>query len=697
MKVILARSAGFCFGVKRAVNMALEHAGEKRTFTLGPIIHNKEVTDLLCSKGIGIADDISALEEGDTVIIRSHGVAGEVMDMLYSKGVNVVDATCPFVKKIHRYVEEMSSNGREVIIVGDGDHPEVKGIRGWCRSSSYVVSTEDDIEALPIDKNTPVAIVAQTTFNYKRFQELVEIIRRKVYDSVYLGTVCNATKSRQEEATEIASKVDAMIIVGDPESSNSRKLFEECRKHCTRSYFITKLDDLNLTDIEPLQSVGITAGASTPDNLIEEVQRRMSEQSFEQLLEEEPIKSIHNGEVLEGTVIDVKDDQIVLNIGYKADGILSKNEYSNNSDVDLKEEVKPGDTMQVKILKVNDGEGQVLLTYKRLAAERGNKILQEAFENNTVLTGKVERVLTGGLSVTVDEARVFIPASLVSDSFERNLEKYQDQEVEFVITEFNPRKRRIIGDRKQLLTAEKEEKKKALFESIEKGQTIKGSVKNITDFGAFIDLGGADGLLHISEMSWGRVNNPRDILSVGDEVEALIKDIDGEKIALSLKFDDRNPWNDADVKYAVGNVVQGRVARMTDFGAFIELEPGIDALLHVSQISREHVNKPADILNIGDIIEAKVTDFNGEDKKISLSMKVMLPPVDDAAEDEEVSSEEAPAAEAVTEEVAEAAEEPAAEETVTEEVAEEAAEAVEEEAEEPVEGSADTAEEASAE
>ena len=384
----------------------------------------------------------------------------------------------------------------------------------------------------------------------------------------------------------------------------------------------------------------------------------MSEQSFEQMLEES-FKIIHNGEVLDGTVIDVKDDQIVLNIGYKADGILSKSEYSNNPDVDLKEEIKVGSSMQVKVLKVNDGEGQVQLTYKRLAAERGNKILEEAFENQTVLTGKVDKVLSGGLSVVVDEARVFIPASLVSDSYERNLEKYQDQEIRFVIIEFNPRKRRIIGDRKQLLVAEKEEKKKALFERIEKGMTVEGTVKNITDFGAFIDLGGADGLLHISEMSWGRVNNPRDILSVGDKVEALIKDIDGEKIALSLKFDDRNPWNDADVKYAVGNVVEGRVARMTDFGAFIELEPGIDALLHVSQISREHVNKPADILNIGDVIVAKVTEFNAEDKKISLSMKVMLPPVTETAP--EPAEEEAPAEEAPAEAVEEAAPEAVAE------------------------------------
>lgn len=348
----------------------------------------------------------------------------------------------------------------------------------------------------------------------------------------------------------------------------------------------------------------------------------MSELSFEQMLEES-FKTIRNGEVVEGTVIDVKEDEIILNIGYKADGILTKSEYSNDSSVDLTTVVKPGDTMEVKVLKVNDGEGQVLLTYKRLAAEKGNKRLEEAFENKEVLKAKVTQVLNGGLSVVIDEARVFIPASLVSDTYERDLNKYADQEIEFVITEFNPRRRRIIGDRKQLLLAEKAEKQKELFDRIHVGDTVEGVVKNVTDFGAFIDLGGADGLLHISEMSWGRVENPKKLFKVGEPLKVLIKDINGDKIALSLKFEDQNPWLTADEKYAAGNVVEGVIARMTDFGAFVELEPGVDALLHVSQISREHVEKPADVLKVGQSITAKVVDFNGEEKKISLSMKAL--------------------------------------------------------------------------
>lgn len=348
----------------------------------------------------------------------------------------------------------------------------------------------------------------------------------------------------------------------------------------------------------------------------------MSELSFEQMLDES-FKTIKNGEIVEGTVIAVKEDEIILNIGYKSDGIITKNEYSNGQSVDLTQVVEVGQTMSAKVLKVNDGEGQVLLTYKRLAAEKGNKRLEEAFENQEVLKAPVTQVLDGGLCVVVDEARVFIPASLVSDTYERDLTKYADQEIEFVITEFNPRRRRIIGNRKQLLLAERAEKQKELMARIAPGDVVEGVVKNVTDFGAFIDLGGADGLLHISEMSWGRVDNPRKVFQVGDEVKVLIKEINGDKIALTLKFEDQNPWLTAAEKYAAGSVIKGKVARMTDFGAFIELEPGVDALLHVSQISREHVDKPSDVLKIGQEVETKVVDFNGEDRKISLSIKAL--------------------------------------------------------------------------
>lgn len=363
----------------------------------------------------------------------------------------------------------------------------------------------------------------------------------------------------------------------------------------------------------------------------------MSELTFEQMLDES-FKTIHAGEVVEGTVIDVKPEEIILNIGYKSDGILTRNEYTNEPNVDLTTIAKPGDTMEVKVLKVNDGEGQVLLTYKRLAADRGNKRIEEAYNNREILTAKVAQVLGGGLSVVVDEVRIFIPASLVSDMYEKDLSKYAGQEIQFVISEYNPKRRRYIGDRRQLIAAEKAELQKKLFETIKAGDIIEGTVKNVTDFGAFIDLGGADGLLHISEMSWGRVENPKKVFKVGETLKVLIKEITGNKIALSLKFEDQNPWRDAAGKYAVGNTVTGRVARMTDFGAFIELEPGVDALLHVSQISRDHVEKPSDVLKTGEEITARVVDFNEQERKISLSIKAMLIPEAREEEDADVVS-----------------------------------------------------------
>lgn len=371
------------------------------------------------------------------------------------------------------------------------------------------------------------------------------------------------------------------------------------------------------------------------------------ERNFGELLEEFEGTSvtIHNNAIVEGTVIGVKDSEIILNIGYKADGILTKNEYSSNPDVDLTKEVKIDDKLTVKVMKVNDGEGQVLLTYKRLQQDKMNKIFEAAMENKEVLKGTVSTALKGGLSVDYGEGKVFIPASLVSDVYEKDLTKYAGQEIEFVLTEVNPRKRRIIGDRRQLIVAKKKEQQEALFARIEPGMMIDGTVKNLTDFGAFIDLGGADGLLHISEMSWGRVEDPKKLFKVGDPVSVMIKDISGTKIALTMKLESNNPWVHAAEKYQKGTIVTGKVARMTDFGAFVELEEGIDALLHVSQIAIEHVEKPSDVFTVGQEITAKIVDFNEEAKKISLSIKALElenqnnPDSDDVYEDEDMSDD----------------------------------------------------------
>lgn len=624
MKINIAKSAGFCFGVKRAVDTVYKESSKKNVYTFGPIIHNDEVVADLERQGVHVINDskeFKSLSEG-TIIIRSHGVSKAIYEEILNAGLDLVDATCPFVRKIHKIVERESGDGRVIIIIGNNHHPEVEGIMGWCQTHPIVIENREQAEGVELDADAKISIVSQTTFNYNKFQDLVEIISEKGYDINVFNTICNATEERQTETRELAKKSDAMIVIGGRHSSNTQKLFEISKKECSNTFYIQTKNDLNMEDFSNIGMLGITAGASTPNNIIKEVHESMAEMSFDQMLEES-FKTIRNGEVVQGTIIDVKEDEIILNIGYKADGIISRNEYSNDQNLDLTTVAKVGDEMEAKVLNVNDGEGQVLLTYKRLKAEKGNKRLEEAFNNHEVLKAPVAKVLDGGLSVVVEDTRVFIPASLVSDTYEKNLKKYDGQEIEFVITEFNPRKRRIIGDRKQLLVAEKKAKQEALFERIEAGMTVEGTVKNVTDFGAFIDLGGADGLLHISEMSWGRVENPKKVFNIGDKVTVLIKDIQGEKIALSLKFPEENPWLKAEEKYKVGSVVTGKVARMTDFGAFVELESGIDALLHVSQIAKEHIDKPSDVLSVGQEIEAKVVDFKKDDKKISLSMKAL--------------------------------------------------------------------------
>ncbi len=649
MEILLAKSAGFCFGVQRAVDTAYKHADEKNVYTYGQIIHNEEVVGDLAKHGVKILEDDELDQIKDSkVIIRSHGAEKRVYDILEKNGNEIIDATCPFVKKIHNIVMDECGKGHTVIIIGDGKHPEVKGIMGWCMSEPVVIGTEEEAEKFvqsclngEYKPSENISIVSQTTFNYRKFHNVVDIIRNKLYNVTAYKTICNATSVRQREAQEIASKVDAMIVIGGRNSSNTQKLYEISKKECENTYYIQTLVDLDLTTFESVSRVGITAGASTPNKLIKEVHGRMDEMNFAELLENDESRgSIKTGEIVEGRVIDVKPDEIIVDISYKSDGVIPRNEYTNTPNADLTELVHVGDAITAKVVKTNDGEGSVLLSYKRVAAEKANEKLEAALESGEILTGKVVQVVSGGLNVMYDETRVFIPASLVSDTYEKNLDKYLDQDVEFILTEYQPKKRRIIGNRKQIIVARKAEAAKELFDRIEVGMTVEGVVKNVTNFGAFIDLGGADGLLHISEMSWGRVEDPKSVLKVGDKVKAFIKNIDGEKIALSLKFDDTNPWLNADEKYAPGTVVTGKVARMADFGAFIELEPGVDALLHVSQISYDHVNKPEDVYKVGDVVEAEVVECNAADKKISLSVKSLLPVPSESDYEDDAESEE---------------------------------------------------------
>ena len=711
MEVILAEKAGFCFGVKRAVDTAFNEAEISvkegyGAYTFGPIIHNEEVTGRLEKAGVGIINDLeelAALPENSHIIIRSHGVGRDIYKAIEAAGLVIVDATCPFVSNIHKIVEERSEAGDVIILIGNPGHAEVEGIIGWSHSKPFLINSVEDIDALPDLSDKKITVVSQTTYSLKKFQELVAVLEDKYYNINVCKTICNATEERQREARELASKVDHMIVIGGKDSSNTQKLYEISRQQCNNTYYIQTLVDLDLTVFESASRVGITAGASTPNHVIKEVQDSMSELSFEEMLQDETPVSIRPGQVVEGEVITVKPDELVVNINYKSDGIVTAAEYSNTP-VDLTTVVKPGDSITVKVLKTNDGDGQVLLSHKRVAAEKAYAELEEAFNNETVLKGKVTQVLSGGLSVTVSECRVFIPASLVSDTFERDLSKYLDQEVEFVLTEFDPRKRRIIGNRKKIVSEAKAAAAEELFSKIKVGDTIEGTIKNITDFGAFVDLGGADGLLHISEMSWGRVDNPKKLFNIAEKVKCFIKDINGSKIALSLKFDDENPWKDAEEKYAIGTVVKGKVARMTDFGAFVVLEPGIDALLHVSQIAREHIEKPSDVLKTGQEIEAKVVDLKIPEKKISLSIKALLNEREPEVKEEEVKEEETviPESEEISESIpvddilAEKEEAPAEEETPAAEEAEEEAPAAEEAAEEAP-AAEETAEEAPAE
>ena len=647
MEIIMAKTAGFCFGVKRAVDTVYEEVEKHKdkpdhpVYTYGPIIHNEEVVNDLADKGVKVIHNLEELRQihKGSIVIRSHGVEKKVYDLINEQGLELVDATCPFVLKIHKIVREESEKGNRILIIGNDSHPEVEGIKGWCKTRPIVVETEEDIDSIDIKQGQKLVIVSQTTFNNKKFQDLVEIISKKGYDICACNTICNATEARQKEAALIAGEVDAMIVIGGKNSSNTQKLYAISKHECANTYYIQTLVDLDLTAFESVSRVGITAGASTPNNIIKEVHDSMSELSFEELLQEDEKNrtQVAPGKLVEGEVLSVKPDEIIVNINYKSEGVITRAEYTNQPNADLTTMVQPGDKITAKVIKNNDGEGQVALSYKRVAQDKANDMLEAACEEGKVLTGKVVQVQDGGLTVLYEESKIFIPASLVSDTYEKNLEKYMDQEIEFVITECNPRKRRVIGNRKMLLVAKKEEAQKALFERIEVGMTLEGTVKNVTDFGAFVDLGGADGLLHISEMSWGRVENPKKVLKVGDVVKVFIKDIQGTKIALSMKFPEANPWANAAEKYAIGTVVTGKVARMTDFGAFVELEPGVDALLHVSQIAKEHIDKPSSVLSIGQEITAKIVDFKEADKKISLSMKALLP--DDEEAEEETTEE----------------------------------------------------------
>lgn len=652
MEITVAKSAGFCFGVNRAIQACYDEIGKGKIYTYGSLIHNKEVTKDLENKGVKIIESLDGIDEG-TVIIRSHGVGKFLYDEFEKKGIRYIDGTCPFVKKIHNIVKENYDNNNNIIIVGNPNHPEVMGINGWCDNSATIIENVEDVENIYFDNKNDTAVVVQTTFRGSKFNDITEAIKSRISNVKIYNTICSATDERQREAVELSKKVDKMIVIGDKGSSNTQKLYEICKKYCQNTYYIETICDLVLNIFSSNDKIGITAGASTPSAIIKEVISTMSEfetrngnieegeeLSFQELLDQSLV-SLHTGDIVKGTVISVVNEEVSVNLGYKSDGIISRGEFSSDVNVIPSQVVKPGDEIEVFVIRVNDGEGNVLLSKKRIEAQKGMEEIEKAYNEKTVVTGKVVSVVKGGLIAVVNGVRVFIPSSQVSNKFIDDLSVFKDQELSFNIIELDRAKNRIIGGRKALIEKEANEKKAALFESIEAGKKVTGTVSRLTDFGAFVDLGGVDGLIHISEMSWGRISNPKDVLKEGQTVEAIVLDVDKEKgkISLSLKDADSNPWKIAVEKYAVGTVVEGKVVRMVPFGAFIELEPGVDGLVHISQIAEKHVVKPEDELKIGETIKVKVLEVNPEQKKISLSKKAAEAPAVEEAKAEETPAE----------------------------------------------------------
>ena len=649
MEIKVAKSAGFCFGVNRAIQHAYDNIGNGDVFSYGPIIHNKEVTADLESKGVKIIDSFEGIEEG-TVIIRSHGVGKAVYDELGKKGLSILDGTCPFVKKIHNIVRSAHEAGKGVIIIGDPAHPEVMGINGWCDDSAFIIDGE---YKGGLEKDVKYTVVVQTTYRKEKFEAVLNALKEDGIDAEIFNTICSATSERQTEAEKIAKEATKMFVIGDKSSSNTQKLFEICKKNCNNTFYIETIKDLVLNIFDSNDKIGVTAGASTPPAIIKEVVGTMSdianavdnveeELSFQELLDQSLV-SLHTGDIVKGTVISVSGEEVNVNLGYKSDGIIPRGEYSSDPNAIPSKELQAGDEIEVFVVRVNDGDGNVLLSRKRIEAQKGMEDVQNAFTEGTPVTGKVTEVVKGGIIAVVNGVRVFIPSSQVSNRYIEDLSVYKGEELAFNIIEFDRSKRRIIGGRKALIEKEINEKKAALFASIEAGAKVEGTVSRLTDFGAFVDLGGVDGLIHISEMSWGRITNPREVLKEGQTVSAVVLDVDKEKgkISLSLKDVDSNPWNSAAEKYAVGNIVEGKVVRMVPFGAFIELEPGVDGLVHISQIANKHVVKPEDELTAGQVIKVKVLEVNVEQKKISLSKKEVDAPAPEAPVEEAPAEETA--------------------------------------------------------
>jgi small subunit ribosomal protein S1 len=634
LEILVANSAGFCFGVNRAVDAVHRVINKKESpiYTLGPIIHNEQVVRQLESKGVRVAGSAEELTAPCTVVIRAHGVTPEVYKALIDKNIKVIDATCPYVKKIHMLVKEMYEKGYQIIIIGDPDHPEVIGINGWCNNTAYIADDAESVDELP-STNMKCCVVAQTTITKEKWDTVNEKLKKKFENITKFDTICNATNKRQKDAGELAGSVDMMLVIGSKNSSNTNKLYEICKAYCPETYNIETSGEIPPVDIKKIKKVGITAGASTPDWVIKEVISKMeelnkqdNEMSFKEAFEESLV-TLRSGEIVKGKIIGFNNNEVFIDMGYKSDGIIPMDEFDDSPEFNPETDLKSGEEIDVFIVRVNDGEGNVLLSKKKVDSMKGWNEIEEAYKNNTPVKVKITETTKGGLIGTYKGLKVFIPASQASDRFVKDLSKFLKQVMDIRIIELNKHKKRIVGSHRILVQEQKEKLEREIWGQIEVGKEYTGTVQSLTDFGAFVDIGGVDGLIHISELSWNKIKHPSEVLKEGEKVEVIVQEFDKEKNRISLAYKNKgeNPWVIAARKYSLGDEVKGRVVRLVPFGAFVELEKGVDGLVHISQISNVRIAKPGDVLSVGQEVDAKIIEMDIDAKKISLSIKEVNP------------------------------------------------------------------------
>ena len=636
MRVLLAKTAGFCYGVERAVRLAHETARERGGAMLGSIIHNENVVAELASEGMRRIASPEEARAGETVLLRSHGERREVIERLAARGAQVVSAACPNVQRIQRLVVQAEQEGRQVVIVGEHDHPEVAGIASWC-ASPLVFGTPEEIENWlgkePKSAALPITAVAQTTCIRALWESCVKILKKECTNLKIDDTICNATQKRQSEAAEIASSADVMVVVGDRKSANTRHLTEICKENCTRVYQIEDADELSPDMFHGCTVAGLTAGASTPAGIIKEVYATMTEEiktiegneTFEEMLDKS-FKTLNTGDKVTGIVTAIGTTEIQVDLGCKQAGYIPVSELSSDPDAKVEDIVHIGDEIETYIVRVNDIEGYATLSKKRLDAVKVWEDIENAVENKTVLEGIVTEENKGGIVVSVKGVRVFVPASQSGLPKDSDLSQMIKQRVQLRITEVNRARRRVVGSIKAVQSEARQAAQAEIWANIEVGKHYDGVVKSMTSYGVFVDIGGVDGMVHISELSWSRIKNPAEVVSIGDHLDVYVISFDPEKRKISLGVKDRtqNPWDVFMNTYKVGDVANVRIVKLMTFGAFAEVVPGVDGLIHISQIADRRIDKPSDVLSEGQMVDAKITAIDEEKKKISLSIRALL-------------------------------------------------------------------------